>query len=312
MKKLFTLFAILALFFVAAAVANDDDENSEYRGRHGAPSDYIDSETGAIGHCRSAFVQGSTQFHEYCANVVVNGISVECRQFWMRKAMEVQFNGSLTLSGGVNYMCPTSFFGALAVDHSKNGTKVDSQGNNCGLLIGQSSGKRGSLDDPTNHAENNVTRVIADKNRGNGRNRNFWNKLTQYTTGESCPGCASSQVFAGYKEIVYSTAIDTFLDYGDGQVDIASKTIYSKAKGFPDPQLLVSIRGVLASDVTQHFAWRLQSFQSPQPDFVCPSPCSKQLINGAYTCRMPSLVTFDCPQGFTAITVGTQKMCLVQ
>ena len=212
-------------------------------------------------------------------------------------------------------MCPTSFFGSVGVLHDDTdpANYHDSQGNNCGKLVAQSSGKRGSLDDPSNHAETNVTRVIADANRGNGRNRLFWSQYTVYTTGESCGGCATYQVFAGYKEVVYSVPISTFIALGDGQVNIPSRKIYKKQTGFAPLNPLVSISNVLVDEVTPYFEWRLKSFQRPQPDFTCPSPCTKQLgSDGFFTCRMASLSSFTCPPPFRLVEInGAMSKCLL-
>jgi len=217
---------------------------------------------------------------EYCPDAVVNGISVACREYWMRKAMEVQFNGSF---GTPNHLCPTSFFGTVVVNHSDTSPENyhDANGNNCGRLISQSSGRRGSLDDPSNHAEVNATRVIADTYRGNGDNRAFWGQLTQYTTGESCPMCAAHQVNAGYKEIVYSTRIGDLIEMGRDQIAIPSIEIVRKQVLFEVVNPTVIIRDVLRSQTLPYFAWPFG------PQYPCPSPCVDTGASGNARCQMP-------------------------
>lgn len=269
---------------------------------------------GNHGHgCKRHWNPDTTEFHEYCSNTVVNGISIECREYWMRQSMEVQFNGSFIIAIN-NYMCPTSFFGAVLVEHGDvdPNNYHDSQGNNCGKKITQSSGQRGSLSDPSNHAETQLTRNVAVLFPNNGRNRALWGRFSVYTTGESCPGCAGYQVFAGYKEVIYGVGIDAFLELGDGQIDMPSKNLYKNQQQFVPSNPLVSIKGVLDEEMGIYFEWRLKSLQRPQPDFTCPSPCTKQLgSDGFYTCRMASLTDFDCPAPWRKVTVDGSLRCLL-
>lgn len=259
---------------------------------------------------KNVYIPDATEFHEYTPDVIVNNVTLECRHYWIRKSMEIQFNAS----SPANYMCPLSFFGALAVEHGNTDPTNyhDSQGNNCGKLVAKSPGSRGSVDDPSNHAETNVTRVLGTQNPGNGRNRSFWATKTMYTTGESCPNCAGNQVFAGYGEIVWSVSISTFIALGDGQVKIPSRVIYHEQVGFNPVNPMIALGHVLEDELTPYFEWRLKSFQRPQPYFECPSPCTRQLdSSGFYTCRMASLTNFTCPTPFRLVEVDGVNRCLL-
>jgi len=227
----------------------------------------------------------SNRTYEYCPTAVVNGISVACRDYWMRKAFEVQLNGS---KGGINEKCPTSSFGAIIVNHTDTSPTNyhDEAGNNCGASLAQSSGRRGSVDDPTNHAEKNATSALADKIRGHGRDRSFWGKLSQYTTGESCSGCTSSQMLAGFKEIIYGVRIGEFIRLGEYQTKITSLAMANLAANVDPPNPLVIIGQVGVDYLHPHFAWK-----SPNgAGYPCPHPCvAVPNAIGSGRCRMPSL-----------------------
>ncbi|MCP4380629.1 MAG: nucleoside deaminase [Hyphomicrobiales bacterium] len=69
-----------------------------------------------------------------------------------------------------------------------------------------------------------------------------WRNLALYTSGESCPMCASAEIWAGIPEVIYATSIRSLIAFGVSQIRLDSPTIAAAAP-FYDGHI---IGGVLA------------------------------------------------------------------
>ncbi len=56
-----------------------------------------------------------------------------------------------------------------------------------------------------------------------------WRNLALYTSAESCPMCASAEVWAGIPEVIYATSIQSLISFGVSQIRLDSPTIAAAA-----------------------------------------------------------------------------------
>ncbi|OQD91106.1 hypothetical protein PENANT_c001G01504 [Penicillium antarcticum] len=91
--------------------------------------------------------------------------------------------------------------------------------------------------------------------------------LTLYTNAESCPMCASAIRWAGFREYVYGTSIDTLIQKGWGQIRISSMDIFEASYDLPSQSRLMG--GILANETDPYFLWQYD------PSYPCPSGCSR-------------------------------------
>jgi hypothetical protein len=97
--------------------------------------------------------------------------------------------------------------------------------------------------------------------------------LTLYTNAESCPMYASAIRWAGFKEYVYGTSIDTLTQKGWGQIRISSVDIAAQSFDLGKPTRLMG-EG-LTEETDPYFLWQFD------PEYPCPEGCGK--ANG--TCK---------------------------
>lgn len=199
----------------------------------------------------------------YGPDEVVNGVSAECRRLWMAKTIVVNQNAQGTL-------CPWGSFGAIIVNHTSTSGQgfSDSQGNWCGSFVESNSGGT-DLNDPSAHSEIDAMRRLGNRFPYSRFNANFWGALTMYTNGESCPMDAAAQVWAGFKEVVYSVSIEDLLKLGWNQIDIDSKRVYQTAQSVANSRNLVIIEDVDFANQAPIFAWQ------NLPNNPCPAGCHK-------------------------------------
>lgn len=91
--------------------------------------------------------------------------------------------------------------------------------------------------------------------------------LTLYTNAESCPMCASAIRWAGFKEYVYGTSIDTLVEKGWRQIRIGSRDVFSRSSSLPHQTRLIG--AVLENETDVFFSWQFN------PDAPCPQGCSR-------------------------------------
>ncbi|KAE8150451.1 cytidine deaminase-like protein [Aspergillus avenaceus] len=187
------------------------------------------------------------------------------RAHWMRRANEAL--GELSTSP-----CPFSAFGTAVVNHT--GT------NGLGDLICLGVNENRQTGNPALHGEiaaiQNCTDILTDPQ---GRFRltplkalNAFADLTLYTNAESCPMCASAIRWAGFKEYVYGTSIDTLVRNGWGQIRISSHEVFQASSDLSSSTRLIG--GVLASETNPFFLWQFNS------SYPCPGGCSRSEATG--------------------------------
>jgi len=99
--------------------------------------------------------------------------------------------------------------------------------------------------------------------------------LTLYTNAESCPMCASAIRWAGFKEYVYGTSIDTLIQKGWGQIRISSLDVVAQSFDLGKPTRLMG--EVLTEETDPFFAWQFD------PEYKCPDGCGR--VNGTGSCK---------------------------
>lgn len=77
--------------------------------------------------------------------------------------------------------------------------------------------------------------------------------------------CASAIRWAGFKEYVYATTIDTLVKSGWGQITISSYEVFSKS--WPLGTSTAFLGGVLVNETDPYFLWQFD------PEYLCPNGC---------------------------------------
>ncbi|KAF1965211.1 hypothetical protein BU23DRAFT_593756 [Bimuria novae-zelandiae CBS 107.79] len=81
-----------------------------------------------------------------------------------------------------------------------------------------------------------------------------FSQLSLYTNAEICPMCASAIRWAGFKEYIYGTSMDTLIEKGWGQIRISSMLVGE----------------VLTNETDPYFLWQYD------PDYACPEGCARK------------------------------------
>jgi tRNA(Arg) A34 adenosine deaminase TadA len=89
--------------------------------------------------------------------------------------------------------------------------------------------------------------------------------LSLYTNAESCPMCASAIRWAGFREYIYGTSIDTLIEKGWGQIRISSMEVFRESFDLPNAARLIA--EVLTNETDPYFLWQFD------PDYPCPMGC---------------------------------------
>ncbi|OTA88072.1 hypothetical protein M434DRAFT_34979 [Hypoxylon sp. CO27-5] len=195
----------------------------------------------------------------------INGIPFSTRVYWMRQA-------NLALGGP----CPYAAFGTAIVNHT--GTSE------LGELICTGANNRSLTGNPTLHGEmvaiDNCTAILTDPSGlyklSTSEALEAFADLTLYTNAESCPMCASAIRWAGFREYVYGTSIDSLIAKGWSQIRISSMEVFRQSFDLPNPSRLIA--GVLTNETDPYFFWQ------NDPEYPCPKGCSR--IEGS--CRADS------------------------
>lgn len=95
-----------------------------------------------------------------------------------------------------------------------------------------------------------------------------FSSLSLYTNAESCPMCASAIRWAGFKEYIYGTSIDTLIKRGWGQIRIGSMEVFEQSFDLANPTRLIG--EVLTNETDPYFFWQYD------PDYPCPKGCERQ------------------------------------
>lgn len=77
--------------------------------------------------------------------------------------------------------------------------------------------------------------------------------LSLYTNGEPCPMCASAIRWAGFKECIYGTTIDTLISTCWPQIPVYAQEIFERSSRLPSTARL--IKAVLTNETDPYFSW---------------------------------------------------------
>ena len=85
--------------------------------------------------------------------------------------------------------------------------------------------------------------------------------------------CAAAIRYAGFREYIYGTSIESLIQHGWAQIRVPSIEIFRQSFDFPTQARLIG--NVLANETDPLFFWQYN------PDLACPHGCTK--ANG--TCQ---------------------------
>ncbi|KAJ6541979.1 guanine deaminase [Mycena vulgaris] len=190
-------------------------------------------------------------------NLSINSVSSSTRAFWMRRANEAL----LELASP----CPFSAFASVIVNHTAPGLGQL-------VCIGANNRQTGN---PTLHGEiaaiQNCSAILTDPTGpyklSPARALDAFSQLSLYTNAESCPMCASAIRFAGFREYIYGTSIETLVRNGWGQIRISSLEVFKQSFDLPHPARLIG--EVLTNETDPFLLWQFNS------EYPCPAGCSR-------------------------------------
>lgn len=212
--------------------------------------------------------------HEYCPDAVVNGIAKQCREYWMRKTIDIPTSEAAQTP---NHQCPESFFSALIVDHS-DGSRTNHviDGSNCGSMSARSGGSIKTSPMNANSAVMDVIKELRDRFSNQGARREFWNKFTIYLPAE--PTALATELIAdmGIREIIYSRRMGDLIEIG---YPLIAETALNVLRKQSPKQLIgtgVIMGQVLQAQTKEYYGWQFASGN----DFKCPGICERYPDNG--------------------------------
>ncbi|KAL4959680.1 nucleoside deaminase [Aspergillus stella-maris] len=182
------------------------------------------------------------------------------RDYWMQYTTTALMDASSP--------CPFIPFATAIVNHTDFSSRGDLI---CtGINPGSASGN------PILHGEiaaiNNCTTILQDPNgRFNltpSETKAAFEDFTLYTNAESCPMCAAAIRWAGFKEYVYGTSIQTLTTFGWEQIQISSLEVFNRScdLGTPLPLTIAEVNPKVTDPL---FRWQFDSSVS------CPAGCSR-------------------------------------
>lgn len=183
------------------------------------------------------------------------------RVHWMRQASA----GLLPITGSA---CPFEAFGTAIVNHS------DTSNSPFGNLICLGANDIVASGNPTLHGEiaaiNNCTKILKAKpyKLSATEVRESFKNFTLYTNAEACPMCATAIRWAGFKEYVFGTQLETLVELGWQQVDIKSGEIIKRSSGLLTKTKPLS--GVLENETDVLFGWQYKE------NGKCPEGCERK------------------------------------
>ncbi|KAK0721699.1 guanine deaminase, partial [Lasiosphaeria miniovina] len=186
----------------------------------------------------------------------INGIPYSTRAHWMRES---------TLALGAP--CPFAAFGTVIVNHTSSSKLGD--------VICTGANANSKTGNPIMHGEmaaiTNCSAILTDADGAYkltpAAALAAFADLTLYTNAESCPMCAAAIRWAGFREYVYGTSIDTLVAQGWGQIRIASLDVVAQSFDLPLPTRLLG--KVLANETDPYFLWQFN------PAYPCPKGCGR-------------------------------------
>lgn len=85
--------------------------------------------------------------------------------------------------------------------------------------------------------------------------------------------CASAIRWAGFREYVFGTDIESLVRMGWSQIDISSREVFEESKGLGAETLLVG--GVLTEETDRFFQWQFDD------EKACPHGCAREGLGGS-------------------------------
>jgi tRNA(Arg) A34 adenosine deaminase TadA len=208
-------------------------------------------------HARDASLQ-----HLLAApSLSINSIPFSTRAYWMRQA-----NAALAALPPSS-PCPFAAFGSVIVNHSS--TDPSSLGD----LICTGANSNSAAGNPTLHGEIAAINNCSEELQGPRFNLTpaealaAFPSLSLYTNAESCPMCASAIRWAGFREYIYGTSIDTLIQAGWGQIRVSSLEIFEMSFDLPFQSRLMG--NVLSNETDTFFKWQFDS------EAECPIGCRR-------------------------------------
>ncbi|KAJ7748769.1 guanine deaminase [Mycena maculata] len=190
-------------------------------------------------------------------NLLINSVPFSTRAYWMRRA-----NAAVLELGP----CTLSAFASVIVNHTAPGL---------GDLVCTGVNSRRQTGNPSLHGEiaaiQNCSAILTDPsgpyNLSTAGATDAFAELSLYTNAESCPMCASAIRWAGFREYIYGTSIETLVQQGWAQIRIASLEVFRNSFDLPGPTTLIG--EVLTNETDPYFLWQFN------PDYPCPADCSR-------------------------------------
>lgn len=91
--------------------------------------------------------------------------------------------------------------------------------------------------------------------------------LTLYTTAEPCSMCASAIRWAGFRECVFGTDIDTLTYQGWGQIQLSAREVFRQSYILGTTTRLYG--PILTNETDPFFSWQFN------PGAPCPAGCAR-------------------------------------
>lgn len=95
-----------------------------------------------------------------------------------------------------------------------------------------------------------------------------FSQLSLYTNAESCPMCTSAIHWAGFREYIFGTSIETMVRKGWGGMRMPSLEVLRTA--FNPPLATRVMGGVLSNETDAYFTWQYD------PENGCPEGCERR------------------------------------
>ncbi|KAJ2899482.1 hypothetical protein MKZ38_003039 [Zalerion maritima] len=211
------------------------------------------------------------------SSLSIEGISYSTRAYWMRMANEA-------LYGVLGRPCPFAAFGTVIVNHTGDGL---------GDLVCMGANSNKITGNPSMHGEmaaiSNCSGIFMDPEgpykMTASESQDAFTDLSLYTNAESCPMCASAIRWAGFKEYIYGTSIDTLIEKGWGQIRISSIEVFRQS--FDLGTVTSLIAEVLTNETDPYFFWQYNPDVSLHAH-VAAQPSTPKAATAPYTSFLSS------------------------
>ncbi|GAA5878056.1 hypothetical protein JCM16303_002833 [Sporobolomyces ruberrimus] len=156
--------------------------------------------------------------HDDQQGLSLNGVPATTRIYWMRMA-------SKAVAEVRGDPCSRFHFGAVVVNTTSD------------ELVCISANQVSLTGNPTLHGEiaalNRCTEVLSERGLSPFEILESWKDLSMYTTGEPCSMCSSALRWAGMKEVIWATSIETVVKNGYPQIYLPSSAIVAASYSLP-------------------------------------------------------------------------------